>query len=56
MRLHEDFLDGIEIRRKNASAALTDAVDLRSKDEADYEYKFVFLSQRSRMETSVSCS
>ena len=46
MRLHEDFLDGIEIRRKNASAALTDAVDLRSKDEADYEYKFVFLTQK----------
>ena len=46
MRLHEDFLDGIEIQRKNASAALTDAVDLRSKDEADYEYKFVFLTQK----------
>ena len=46
MRLHEDFLDGIEIRRKNASAALTDAVDLRSKDDADYEYKFVFLTQK----------
>ena len=46
MRLHEDFLDGIEIQRKNASAALTDAVDLRSKDEADYEYKFVFLRQK----------
>ena len=44
MRLHEDFLDGIEIQRKNASATLTDAVDLRSKDEADYEYKFVFLT------------
>ena len=46
MRLSEDFLDGIEIQRKNASAALTDAVDLRSKDEADYEYKFVFLTQK----------
>ena len=46
MRLHEDFLDGIEIQRKNASAALTDAVDLRSKDEADYEYKFVFLTYK----------
>ena len=46
MRLHEDFLDGIEIQRKNASAALTDAVDLRSKDDADYEYKFVFLTQK----------
>ena len=46
MRLHEDFLDGIEIQRKNASAALTDAVDLRSKDEADYEYEFVFLTQK----------
>ena len=46
MRLHEDFLDGIEIQRKNASATLTDAVDLRSKDVADYEYKFVFLTQK----------
>ena len=46
MILHEDFLDGIEIQRKNASATLTDAVDLRSKDEADYEYKFVFLTQK----------
>lgn len=46
MRLHEDFLDGIEIQRKNASAALTDAVNLRSKDEADYEYEFVFLTQK----------
>ena len=46
MRLHEDFLDGIEIQRKNASVALTDAVNLRSKDEADYEYKFVFLTHK----------
>ena len=46
MRLSEDLLDGIEIQRKNASATLTDAVDLRSKDEADYEYKFVFLTQK----------
>ena len=46
MRLHEDFLDGIEIQRKNASAALTDAVDLRSKDDADYEYKFVFSTNK----------
>ena len=46
MRLNEDFLDGIEIQRKNASAALTDAVDLRSKDAADYEYKFVFFTHK----------
>lgn len=46
MRLHEDFLDGIEIQRKDASATLTDAVDLRSKDEADCEYKFVFFTYK----------
>ena len=46
MRLHEDFLDGIEIQRKNASATLTDAVDLRSKEESDYEYKFVFFTYK----------
>ena len=46
MRLSEDFLDGIEIQRKNASATLTDAVNLRSKDDADYEYKFVFFTYK----------
>ena len=46
MRLHEDFLDGIEIQRKSASATLTDAVDLHSKEESDYEYKFVFFTYK----------
>ena len=46
MRLHEDFLDDIEIQRKNASDTLTDAADLRSKDESDYEYKFVFFTYK----------
>ena len=46
MRLSEDFLDGIEIQKKNASATLTDAVDLRSKEEDDYEYKFVFFTYK----------
>ena len=46
MRLSEDFLDGIEIHRKNASATLTDAANLRSKEEADYEYKFVFFTYK----------
>lgn len=47
MRLNEDFLDGIEIQRKNPSVVVTDDVDLRSKEEFDYEYKFVFFTNKN---------